>query len=94
MTRNKFTYSLIMILMVFSLSLSVPVYSEDVSEIESERSVKPLDGELVLPDDYNEAEDKKCLTVCDKWGEDCILNPRTGSRKCRRVCKSFAEECF
>jgi hypothetical protein len=90
MTHNKLINSLIMILMVFSLSLSAPVHSED----ENERSVKPLDGELLLPDDYNEAEDKKCLTVCDRWGEDCILNPRTGSRKCRRVCKSFAEECF
>jgi len=79
-----------MVLMMFSLSLSAPVYSED----DNERSVKPLDGELLLPDDYNNAEDKKCLTVCDQWGEDCILNPRTGSRKCRRVCKSFAEECF
>ena len=90
MTQNKLIYSLIMVLMMFSLSLSAPVYSED----DNERSVKPLDGELVLPDDYDEAEDKKCLTVCDQWGEDCILNPRTGSRKCRRVCKSFAEECF
>ncbi len=90
MTQNKLIYSLIMVLMMFSLSLSAPVYSED----DNERSVKPLDGELLLPDDYNNAEDKKCLTVCDQWGEDCILNPRTGSRKCRRVCKSFAEECF
>ncbi len=77
--------------MMVSLSLSAPVFSEEENE---NRSVKPLDGELVLPDDYNEAEDKKCMTVCDRWGEDCILNPGTGSRKCRRVCKSFAEECF
>ncbi len=91
MTHNKLISSLIMILMMVSLSLSVPVYSEEENE---NRSVKPLDGELVLPDDYNEAEDKKCMTVCERWGEDCILNPRTGSRKCRRVCKSFAEECF
>ena len=58
------------------------------------RSVKPLNGELLLPDDYNEAENKKCLTICDQWGKDCIINPSTGSRKCRRVCKSFTEECF
>ena len=38
--------------------------------------------------------DKKCLTVCQNWGEDCMINPRTGSRKCRRVCKEFGEECF
>jgi hypothetical protein len=90
MTHNKFIRSLIMISIMFSLSLSTPVFSED----KDERNVKPLDGELLLPDDYNKAEEKKCLTVCDQWGEDCILNPRTGSRKCRRVCKSFAEECF
>jgi len=89
MTQNKIFYSLITILMVFSLSLSAPVFSE-----EEDRSVKPLDGELLLPDDYNKAEEKKCMTVCERWGEDCILNPRTGSRKCRRVCKSFTEECF
>jgi hypothetical protein len=75
---------------MFSLSLSVSVHSEEEND---EPSVKPLDGELLLPDDYK-AEEKKCMTVCDRWGEDCILNPRTGSRKCRRVCKSFAEDCF
>ncbi len=79
-----------MVLMMFSLSVSLPVFSEE----NDNRSVKPLDGELVLPDDYNNADDKKCLTVCDRWGEDCLINPRTGSRKCRRVCKSFTEECF
>jgi hypothetical protein len=91
MTHNKLIYSLITVLMVFSLSVSAPVYSEEEND---GRSVKPLDGELLLPDDYNKVEEKKCMTVCDRWGEDCILNPRTGSRKCRRVCKSFAEDCF
>ena len=90
MTHNKITTSLLMVLMMFSLSVSSPVYSEESDD----RSVKPLDGELVLPDDYNKVDDKKCLTVCDQWGKDCIINPSTGSRKCRRVCKSFTEECF
>jgi hypothetical protein len=90
MTHNKLINSLLMLVVVSLLSVTSPVYSED----EESRSVKPLDGELLLPDDYNKAEEKKCVTVCDKWGEDCILNPRTGSRNCRRVCKSFAEECF
>jgi len=78
------------LLMVILLSISFSAISEE----DEKRSVKPIDGELVLPDDYNKAEDKKCVTVCDRWGEDCILNPSTGSRKCRRVCKSFAEQCF
>ena len=91
MRYNKLLISLTTGLMLFLLSISSPVFSEESEE--AKRSVKPLDGELVLPDDYNKAE-KKCMTVCDQWGEDCLLNPRTGSRKCRRVCKSFAEECF
>lgn len=90
MTHTRIFKSAITLLMVTLLSLSFPVLSEE----EENRSVKPLDGELLLPDDYNKAEDKKCVTVCDRWGEDCILNPSTGSRKCRRVCKSFAEQCF
>jgi len=38
MTQNKYTYSLIMILMMFSLSVSSPVYSEE----NDDRSVKPF----------------------------------------------------
>ena len=71
------------------------------SEEAAEKNITPLDGELLLPEGYNNiAEEKKCITVCSEWGEDCILkiNPSaTGagtSRKCRRVCKSFAEACF
>ena len=90
MTHKNLIYSLVTLMMVFSFSLSSPVFAEEDND---GRSVKPLDGELLLPDDYN-AKEKKCMTVCDSWGEDCILNPRTGSRKCRRVCKSFAEDCF
>ena len=90
MTYNKFTNSVLTVLIMFLLSVSAPVYAEDSDD----RSVKPLDGELQLPDDYKTAEDKKCMTICDKWGEDCLINPRTGGRKCRRVCKSFTEECF
>ena len=39
-------------------------------------------------------DEKKCMTICKKWGEDCIINPRTGTRDCRRMCKEFGEECF
>jgi hypothetical protein len=52
-------------------------------------------GELVLPGETDEQqEDKKCITVCERWGKDCIINPRTGNRKCRRVCKELGQECF
>ncbi len=90
MKHHSYIKSLQAMLITMALLVSAPVFSEESEDI----SVKPLDGELVLPDDYNKAEDKKCMTVCDQWGEDCIINPRTGSRKCRRVCKSFTEECF
>ena len=77
-------------ILVLILVIANPAFSEE----EDNNDAKPMDGELLLPDDYNAGEEKKCLTVCQEWGENCIINPGTGSRKCRRVCKSFAEECF
>ena len=68
-----------------------------VSEEISEKDIQILDGDLVLPDDQNKnAEDMQCITICEQWGEDCIINPsrNSGARKCRRVCKAFAETCF
>ena len=53
-------------------------------------------GSLVLPLDSGKKEDKegkKCMTVCTRWGQDCIIDPARG-RKCRRMCKEFGEECF
>ena len=55
---------------------------------------EPEPGTLVIPGEETEKADKKCLTVCKKWGEDCIINPRTGARNCRRTCKDFGKECF
>ena len=52
-------------------------------------------GELIIPDARVTSEkEKQCVTVCDEWGKDCIINPRTGVRKCRRMCKSFGKECI
>ncbi len=50
-------------------------------------------GTLVIPGDEESGVEKICVTVCDKWGESCMINPRTGSRKCRRVCKRLGEDC-
>ena len=61
---------------------------------ESQDELPPDSGPLVLPADEESDRDKKCMKVCEKWGEDCIINPKTGSRKCRKVCKLFGEECF
>lgn len=56
---------------------------------------QPESGDLIIPgEEEKRVEEKQCLTVCKEWGEDCIINPRTGARKCRRTCKRFGEECF
>lgn len=83
-------------LLALAISLSVwlmpTVYAE---QEKADVGAKPLAGELVLPEGYtDETKEKQCLTVCERWGEDCIINSRTGGRNCRRVCKSLAEQCF
>ena len=55
---------------------------------------EPEDGALIIPGEDQSKEKKKCLNICKKWGENCIINPRTGARDCRRTCKEFGEECF
>ena len=52
-------------------------------------------GTLVIPGEGQAAKsEKKCVRVCDKWGERCNINPRTGQKKCMRMCESFGEDCF
>lgn len=69
------------------------------AEVFSVDDTEPQSGTILLPDDYYEEVDnegnkeKKCMTVCKRWGEDCILDPVRG-RKCRRTCKEFGQECF
>ena len=94
---NSFKMKLF-ISVIFSLCFIFPLSSEE----EYIEKNKPLDGDLLLPEGYNNiqgdetAEEMKCITVCNQWGEDCIINPsrNSGARKCRRVCKSFADRCF
>ena len=88
--QKRFVTVITSISLSFLLLLPVTGHAED----DKGQSARVADGELLLPDDYDTGKEKKCLTVCEEWGEDCILNPATGSRKCRRVCKSFTEECF
>lgn len=40
------------------------------------------------------ADGKRCMMVCIRWGEDCVISPKTGKRTCRRVCEEFGEQCF
>ena len=65
-----------------------------VAENTEGTNTEPEPGSLVIPGEDQDKADKKCLTVCKKWGEDCIINPRTGARNCRRTCKDFGKECF
>ena len=59
-----------------------------------DKKSEPESGSLIIPGESQSKEKKKCLNVCKKWGEDCMINPRTGARDCRRTCKEFGEECF
>ena len=60
-----------LMLIIILLSFNGFLISEEVPE----KNIIPLDGELLLPEGYNNtAEEKKCITVCSQWGEDCILN--------------------
>lgn len=57
-----------------------------------------MPGTLIMPEaPGQDSKREKCMTVCARWGEDCLLiNKGAGGmqRKCRRTCKQFAEECF
>ena len=61
---------------------------------ETKTPEQPESGSLVIPGEDEDKKEQKCLNVCKKWGENCIINPRTGNRDCRRTCKEFGEECF
>ena len=68
-----------------------------LAEAENDKSddETPRSGSLVLPltadDDKSE---KKCMTICQRWGQDCMIDSTRGVRKCRRTCKEFGQECF
>lgn len=78
-------------------STDVPEYHLFLlADAKNDAKADPEPGALVIPGESDtQGEDKKqCLNVCKKWGEDCIINPRTGARNCRRTCKEFGVECF
>ena len=70
---------------------------------EAEPVSVPEPGELlVIPQNSLKAEpgseaERKCMTVCVRWGEECMLiNKGAGGmeRKCRRTCTKLGEECL
>jgi len=80
-----------------TLPLQLPeiILVDASSESTGVEHTMPKDGALIIPDDDSDKLDKKkCMTVCEQWGQDCVVNPKTGSRRCRRTCKQFGEECF
>ena len=91
--RNGFMKNFLLLVLIFSMPMS-SVMAEDIQPTDKSSQIQPIDGELLLPEDYDRGTQKKCVTVCKEWGENCIINPATGSRKCRRVCQSFTEECY
>ncbi len=82
------------------------LYAQVDSEADSGPDAEPPyqqieSGTLVLPaalgKDRQDKAKKQCMTVCGRWGEECIfINRGTGgtTKKCRRACKNFVEECF
>ena len=67
---------------------------QQLADNATEKTKQPESGSLIIPGENKAQNAKKCLNVCKKWGEDCIINPTTGARNCRRTCKEFGEECF
>ena len=78
--------------------------ADNSKKFQDNNSSRPPSGSLLLPaqsfqnnNNKNNNVDKRCMTVCERWGEECMLvNQGVGamSRKCRRTCKQFTEECF
>ena len=88
--------NLAIVMTMFIASGNNAVFAEKNEK--TERIERPLSGTLVFPAAVDEKKtEKECMTVCARWGEDCMLvNHGAGgmSRKCRRSCKQFTEECF
>ena len=74
---------------------SLLVFAISSLAVEAAEPTDPAGNTTETPaDKAPDKAEKKCLTVCERWGEDCMINPRTGSRNCRRVCKELGQECF
>lgn len=43
--------------------------------------------------DESGTQGQQCVTLCDQWERECLVNSTTGVRKCRRVCKALVREC-
>lgn len=84
------------VLTILPLSVSAVDYqdSSQMTVAESSGTHPDNDALKVIEQNDKDAAKEDCMMVCEKWGEDCIINSRTGQKKCRRVCKQMAQHCF
>lgn len=78
---------------VMDTPMLAPLFVADASDKEPDPKQTDILDSLDETENADKTE-KKCMTVCETWGEDCVINPRTGTRKCRRTCKKLTQECF
>lgn len=77
-----------------TLVLAVPVQAGPAAGgVDSGQEIRS--GTLLVPGEEEESKEQKkqCMTVCLRWGEDCVIDHR-GVRRCRRTCQEFGEQCF
>jgi hypothetical protein len=77
----------------------IDVYLLSQNEQDASGIIPPASGTLLLPADNSNGDtsDKKCMTVCANWGEECsYINKGSGgtTRICRRTCQQYKKESF
>lgn len=82
-----------LILPIILWALSCSLVLADDKEIEKERLRQPESAIQQLKANQHESNEN-CVMVCERWGKECVINPRTGNKKCRRTCKELGQECF
>jgi len=52
----------------------------------------PQSGDLVIPGaKENEGKEKQCVTVCDEWGKNCVINPENAEECANHSAKSVSK---
>jgi hypothetical protein len=77
-----------------TLMLAVPVLAGPAAGgVDGGQEIRS--GTLLVPGEEDQSKERKeqCMTVCLRWGEDCVIDHR-GIRRCRRTCQEFGEQCF
>ena len=71
------------VLTLLPLSVSAVDYQDSSQMTVAESSGTHPDNNAlkVIEQNDKDAAKEDCMMVCEKWGEDCIINPRTGQKK-------------